>query len=120
MKKVIIVEDNLLISVLYKHYLKKLNYKIIADFTTGEEAIDFVKSEVVDLIIMDIMLDGEMDGVETMIEIRKAVSAPVIFASSNSDDLNYKRATEISNSIFLVKPVAECDFLQTVKNVEEA
>ena len=71
------------------------------------------------LIIMDIMLDGVLDGIDAMKEIRKTVCAPVIFASGNSDELNRKRASEISNSIFIVKPVTEEDFSNAVKRTEE-
>tara|TARA_R110002126_G_scaffold53886_1_gene145936 strand:- start:39 stop:188 length:150 start_codon:yes stop_codon:yes gene_type:complete len=49
MKKVIVVEDNLLISVIYRHYLKKLNYEIVGEVTKGEEAIEVLKEKRVDL-----------------------------------------------------------------------
>jgi CheY-like chemotaxis protein len=120
MKKVIVVEDNLLISVIYRHYLKKLNYQVIAEVTTGEEAIETLKEVEVDLIIMDIMLDGEIDGINAMIEIRKTVNAPVIFASGNSDPIHINRVSKISNSKFLVKPVTDCTFSKAVKKIEES
>lgn len=119
MKKVIVVEDNLLISTLYKHYLGKLDYKIINVAITGEKAIEVLKTNEVDLIIMDIMLEGEIDGIEAMNEIRKETNTPVIFASGNSDKYNHTRALEISDSLFLVKPVTESNFLKAVKKVEE-
>jgi DNA-binding response OmpR family regulator len=119
MKKVIVVEDNLLISVIYRHYLERLNYEVIYEVTTGEKAIELLKEKQVDLIIMDIMLDGKIDGIDAMHEIRKSSGTPVIFASGNSDTLNLTRASKITNSVFLVKPVTECDFSDTVKKVEK-
>ena len=117
MKRAIIVEDNLLISVIYKHYLEKMNYKIIGEVTTGEKAIEILSSQDVDLIIMDIMLDGEINGIEAMKEIREFTQSPVIFASGNSDEMSLKRAAEISNNLFLVKPVTECDFTRGVQKI---
>lgn len=114
MKKAIIVEDNLLIAVVYRHYLEKMNYEIIREVTTGEMAIEVLASEKVDIIIMDIMLNGVIDGIDAMIEIRNQTSSPVIFASGNSDALNMNRASEVSNSIFLIKPVTEDDFITAV------
>jgi DNA-binding response OmpR family regulator len=114
MKKAIIVEDNLLIAVVYRHYLEKMNYKIIKEVTTGEMAIEVLSTEKVDIIIMDIMLNGIIDGIDAMVEIRKQTNCPVIFASGNSDSLNMSRASEVSNSIFLIKPVTEDDFTNAV------
>ena len=114
MKKAIIVEDNLLIAVVYRHYLEKMNYEIIREVTTGEMAIEVLARENVDVIIMDIMLNGVIDGIDAMIEIRKQTDSPVIFASGNSDSLNMNRASEVSNSIFLIKPVTEDDFTNAV------
>ena len=119
MKKALVVEDNLILSLIYRYYLHKLGYEIIGEVATGEEAIEILKNQKIDLIVMDIMLDGEIDGIDAMIEIRKKVDAAVVFASGNSDDRNFKRAKEISNSIFLVKPVTESDFSDAVQKINE-
>ncbi|HAH50105.1 MAG TPA: response regulator [Balneola sp.] len=117
MKKAIIVEDNLLISVIYRHYLEKMKYKVIDEVTTGERAVEILRTQDVDLILMDIMLDGEINGIDAMSEIRKFTASPVIFASGNSDSISMNKAAEISNSVFLVKPVTEFDFIQGVEKV---
>ena len=117
MKKAIIVEDNLLISVIYRHYLEKLNYEVIDEVTTGEKAVEILRTHDVDLILMDIMLDGEINGIDAMSEIRKFTTSPVIFASGNSDAMSMNKAAEISNSVFLVKPVTESDFMRGVQKV---
>lgn len=119
MKKAIIVEDNMLISVIYRQFLKKLGYEIIAEVTKGEKALEILENTKVDVIIMDIMLDGEIDGIDTVIELRKSISTPVIFASGNSDELKKGRLDTISNSIFLVKPVTDYDFKAAIKLSEQ-
>jgi len=115
MEKVIVVEDNLLITAIYRHYLTALNYTIVAEVTTGEEAIEVLKDNEVDLIIMDIMLEGEINGIEAMKEIRKKVDVPVIFVSANSDDTHFNNAMDIPNSMFLVKPITEPDLSNAVQ-----
>jgi DNA-binding response OmpR family regulator len=117
MKKAIIVEDNLLISVIYRHYLEKMNYNVIGEVTTGEKAIEILSKEDVNLIIMDIMLDGKINGIDAMKEIRKFSKCPVIFASGNSDSVSLSNAEQITNSIFLVKPVTESDFTRGVHKI---
>lgn len=119
MKRAIIVEDSLLLSVIYKHYLKSLEIEVLAEVPKGETAIALLKDQEVDLIIMDIMLEGEMDGIQAMKEIRKFTPTPVIFASSNSDRPHKSRAAKILNSIFLTKPVAEEDFVNAVRKAKE-
>lgn len=119
MKKALVVEDNLILSMIYRLYLQNLEYEIIGEVATGEKAIEILETQEVDLIIMDIMLDGEIDGIDAMKEIRKQTGAAVIFASGNSDDLNFKRAMEITNSIFLVKPITESDFSNAVQKSKE-
>lgn len=118
MKKAIVVEDNLLISVIYRQYLKRLEYDIIAEVTSGEEAIEILQEQKVDVIIMDIKLDGKLDGVDTVIELRKTMDIPVIFASGNSDELKKGRVNKISNSTFLVKPVSGPEFNSAIRSFE--
>jgi len=114
MEKAIVVEDNLLLAVIYRQYLKRLGIKIVAEVVSGEEAVDILKRQAIDLIIMDIMLEGKIDGIEAMMKIREFSQTPVIFASSNSDELHFKKTQMISNSIFLVKPLTEQEFNDAV------
>jgi len=119
MKKALVVEDNLLIAVIYRQYLKRLNLEIIAEVKTGEKAVEILKKKKVDLIIMDIMLEGKIDGIDAMKHIREFSQIPVIFASSNSDELHFNKAALISNSLFLVKPVTEEAFSNAVRQTGE-
>ena len=119
MTRTIVVEDNLLISVIYRHYLRKLNIELVAEVTTGERAIEVVRENEIDFIVMDIMLEGEIDGIEAMRQIREFTSIPVIFATGNSDDFHVKKATAIPNSLFLVKPVTEENFSEAIEKLKE-
>lgn len=119
MTRTIVVEDNLLISVIYRHYLRKLNIELVAEVTNGERAIEVVRENEIDFIVMDIMLEGEIDGIEAMRQIREFTSIPVIFATGNSDDFHVKKAAAIPNSLFLVKPVTEENFSEAIEKLKD-
>ena len=106
-KKALIVEDNLILSVLYQNYLKQKVFKTVGEIRDGESAVKLVKTYDPDVVIMDIMLDGPMDGVEAAQEIRKFSDVPIIFITGNSDQRYVERAREIKNSKFMVKPISE-------------
>lgn len=106
-KKAIIVEDNLILSLLYENYLKEMVFKTVGEITSGEKAVELVKKYTPDVVIMDIMLDGKIDGVQAAAEIRKFSGAPIVFITANTDPAHLKRAENISNSKFLRKPISE-------------
>ncbi len=102
---VLIVEDDKLISLVQERLLKKLGFEVKGKAKSGSEAIEKVKSSSPDLILMDISLAGDMDGIETMTEIRKFSDTPVIYLSGDQDKYNYRRAKSTGFIDYLVKPV---------------
>ena len=116
-KKLVIVEDNLLIQELHMHYLTNLGHEVVACFEKGNDVIDFFKSNIADLILMDIRLEGNIDGIEAMEEIQKHVSIPVVYVSANSDDSNYARAVSTNMKAFLSKPLSSNDLEVALRNL---
>tara|TARA_R110002124_G_scaffold192202_1_gene359412 strand:+ start:302 stop:688 length:387 start_codon:yes stop_codon:yes gene_type:complete len=116
-KTALIVEDNLILSLLYENYLQKSVFKTVGEIKNGSVAIDLVKKYKPEVIIMDIKLQGEMDGITAMEEIRKFSEVPVIFITGNSDQKSIKRANSIRNSKFLIKPISEEKMKQAVDEV---
>lgn len=106
-KKVIIVEDNLILSILYENYLKEMVFKTVGEIKDGDTAIKLVKKYNPDVVIMDIMLEGDMDGIQAAHQIREFSTAPILFITGNSGKEYVKRAERVSNSQFLVKPISE-------------
>ncbi len=83
-KQILIVEDNELISEQLKFFLGKYNFNCeIID--TGESAIDFVRNNPPDLILMDIRLAGDINGIETTRRIKQFIDLPVIFLTSHTE-----------------------------------
>lgn len=106
-KKAIIVEDNLVLSILYENYLEGMVYKTVGKIQSGAAAVQLVKKYNPDVVIMDIKLEGDMDGIEAAVKIRTFSTVPIIFITGNSDPLHRERASLISNSEFLSKPITQ-------------
>lgn len=84
-KRALIVEDNLIISLLEERLLTKMGHKVVGKVSSGEKAVEAFRKLKPDFIIMDISLSGEMDGFEATNRIREEADIPVIFVSGNSD-----------------------------------
>ena len=104
-KVAMIVEDDYILKLLYDNFLRKLGFDIEGHPLSGKSAIEMAKQINPDLIIMDISLQGEMDGIEALREIRRFSSAPVIYITANSSSYCKNRAEESGYLDFLIKPV---------------
>ncbi len=116
-KKAIIVEDNLVLSILYENYLEGMVFKTVGKIKSGEAAVKLVEKYKPDVVIMDIKLEGEMDGIEAAVKIRSFSTSPIIFITGNSDPMHVERAKLVSNSDFLRKPVTEEILSAAVENM---
>lgn len=108
-KTVMIVEDDLILNLLYESYLEKLGYTAKGELVYGKTAVEVAKRIKPDLILMDITLEGSMDGIEAMKEIRKFSNVPVIYITGNSDPFHSQRAKETNYIDYLVKPIEFSD-----------
>jgi sigma-B regulation protein RsbU (phosphoserine phosphatase) len=117
-KKIVVVEDNLLIQELHKHYLTNLGHEVVGCFERGQDVINFFKeNNEADLILMDIRLEDDIDGIQAMEEIQKSFSVPVVYVSANSDDSNYARAVSTNMKAFLSKPLSSQDLETALKSL---
>jgi len=112
---IFIVEDDMLLSMVEERLLIKLGYNVTGKAMSGEEAVTRIKSIKPDVVLMDISLNGELDGIETMTKIRNFSSVPVIYLSGNSDQLNLERAKKTQYVDYLVKPITEKDLAEPLK-----
>ena len=81
----LIVEDEMIIGANISLQLSNLGYEVSAIIPRGEEAIQFLKDNSTDIILMDINLKGKLDGVETAKIIQEQHDIPFIFITANSD-----------------------------------
>ncbi len=102
--RILIVEDEPIIAADLADRLADMGFDIAGPCGTGEEAIGMVYTQVPDLILMDIQLDGPLDGIETTKMILEKHAIPVIFLTSNSDEATFARAKTTMPAAFLSKP----------------
>jgi len=102
--KILIVEDSSLIAIGLKINLEKYGYVVLGPAASGEEAINIVKNENPNLVLMDIILAGKMDGIEAAIEIKKFNDVPVLYLTGHADDQKVQRAKQTNPLGYIVKP----------------
>lgn len=110
-----IVEDDLILNLLYESYLDKLGYDAEGELVYGKTAIEVAKKIKPDLILMDISLEGEIDGITAMKEIQKFSDVPVIYITGNSDPYHVERAKETGYLDYLVKPIEFNDLKESIE-----
>jgi len=107
--KILIVEDEAIVAMELEHSLTDLRYHVIAKVDTGKNAIKLAQNESPDLILMDIHLKGEMDGVQAAAEISKRMDIPTVFLTAYAEDDILERAKSINPFGYLLKPVQSRD-----------
>ena len=114
--RVMVVEDEGIVSIDIRNILKKLGYSVSAVAFSGEEAINKVKDHPTDLILMDIGLKGDIDGIQAAKKINK-LKIPVIFLSGFADENTLKKAQEAQPAAYLLKPINEDELKDTIEKV---
>ncbi len=105
--RVLIVEDESIVAMDLKNSLKILGYEVVGTAATGEEAIARANETRPDLVLMDIMLKGDMDGVQASEAIRSRHDIPIIFLTACADDSTLQRAKVTEPLGYLLKPFDE-------------
>ncbi len=103
--RILIVEDEFIIAMLIEKQVTRLGYTVVDKVTSGDRAIDAAKARKCDLILMDIKILGDLDGIDTMKEIRNFSDVPVIYITGNSDPLTRERAFTTNPSGYIIKPI---------------
>lgn len=105
--KILIVENEVIISEDISMKLRKQGYEITSQVTNAPDALQSVRDQRPDLIIMDIDLDGKTDGIDTAVEINKEFNIPVIFLTDLDNQQTLQRAAKANPANYLVKPFNE-------------
>jgi PAS domain S-box-containing protein len=102
--RVLIVEDERIAAEDLKISLENLGYDITASVSTGEEAIIKAVEEKPDLVLMDIKLQGKLDGIEAAKKLRSRIELPVVYLTAHSDEKTLRRAKITEPFGYIIKP----------------
>lgn len=103
--KILIVEDDSMLCTVFEMFLDELGYTHSGTVASGEVALAHLEKNKADLILMDIHLEGEIDGVDTAKIIYEKYNIPIIYISGDSDVSTVKRAVLNNTYGFMTKPV---------------
>lgn len=105
--RILIVEDEAIVAADLKAKLKSLGYEVVGVASRGEQAVALAEAARPHLILMDILLAGDMDGIEAAGRIQQSCSLPVIFLTAHSDSETLARAKRTAPFGYLLKPFNE-------------
>jgi DNA-binding LytR/AlgR family response regulator len=113
--KILIVEDEMVIAANISLQLSDLGYEVTGILPRGEEAIAHIHIDKPDIVLLDIMLKGEMDGIDTAHEIQKQYNIPIIYLTANADEAHFNRAKETHPYAFISKPFKKLDLQRAIE-----
>ena len=114
---ILVVEDESIVAKDIQQSLKKLGYEVLGICATGEDAITQAENVKPNLVLMDIMLKGDMSGIEAADHIKQKLNIPIIFLTAYADSSTLSKAKITEPYGYIIKPFKEID-LQT--NIEIA
>lgn len=114
--KILVVEDEFIVAADIRMTLQKLNYSVLSTVNNGEDALKKVLFERPDLILMDITLKGNLDGIETAKIIMAKHGIPVIYLSALNDERTIDRALSTKPYGYLIKPFATVELQTAIKS----
>ena len=114
-KRILLVENNAVLAVLTKLELEDMGYDVLQIAATGENAIELALENNPDLILMDVKLDGALDGTEAAIEIRKHLPIPVIFLTGTTDSDIVQKCLASKPYGYLSKPCRREDLQEAIE-----
>lgn len=113
--KILIVEDETIIALDIKRTLSKAGYDIVGIAASAEEALSQAAEFTPDLVLMDISIEGEIDGIDAAIQIHEAYRIPVIYLTAHSDERTLRRAKATPTFGYLLKPFDRHDLATMIE-----
>jgi CheY-like chemotaxis protein len=113
--RVMVVEDEAVVALHLRRELSKLGYTVAGVATNGEQALKMIDEVFPDVILMDIHIQGELDGIETATRIPRYLHIPVIYLTAYSEDTTLKRAGDTHPYGYLIKPFLDRELHATIK-----
>ncbi len=113
--RIIVVEDEGIVALDLEDKLERMGYEVVAAVAVGEEAVQKTAEMRPNLVLMDIQLQGAMDGVEAAGQIRERFNIPVVYLTAYSDDRTLRRAQITQPFGYILKPVEERELYTNIE-----
>mgnify|MGYP001032826984 CR=1 FL=1 len=113
--KILVVEDEMIIAAKISLQLSESGYEVDEILSRGEDAVIHAGSHDIDLVLLDINLKGEIDGIEAAGQIRSFSNVPIIFLTGSGDDATFNRAKFIRPAGFISKPFKQLDLQRAIE-----
>ena len=113
--KVLIVEDEMIIAANISLQLTNLGYEVTGIIPRGEEVLSHIEYNLPDIILMDINLKGDLDGIEIAGFIQISYKIPIIFLTANADEAHFNRAKATNPYGFISKPFKKLDLQRAIE-----
>lgn len=113
--RVLVVEDERIVALHLKQQLTKLGYAVVAVVASGEQALRFLRQTHPDVVLMDINIEGDIDGIQTAAMISAEDFTPVIYLTAYSEEATLQRAAATNAYGYLLKPFSERELHATLQ-----
>ena len=116
MTRIIIAEDENIVAKDIENKLKKSGYDVLCVVSTGKDLLDKVSESPPDLVLMDIKLDGDMDGIETAAKLKDGFGIPVVYLTAYADKITLRRREETKPGGYVLKPFKLSDLRESIES----
>jgi PAS domain S-box-containing protein len=113
--RILVLEDDRVVARDIQQQLQRIGHEVLGMAVRGEDAVALALQTQPDLVLMDIRLEGEIDGVEAANQIRERCQSPVVFLTAYSDDETVRRASQAEPFGFLLKPFEDSQLRTAVE-----
>ena len=103
--KILIAEDEAIFTLSMQGALTRSGYDVCDLVSTGEKAVEGVRQEKPDLVIMDVILNGRVNGLEAAMQIRSGSDIPIVFVTGYEEGKLIEQIKTITSSSYLIKPI---------------
>ena len=114
---ILVIEDEAIVSKDIQQSLKKLGYNIVGSAATGEKAIVLAGETSPDLVLMDIMLKGDMSGIDAAEKIRENLNIPVIYLTAYADENTLAKAKVTEPYGYIIKPFTAATLKEKIDKI---
>lgn len=118
-KTILLVEDEAIIAMALAAELEDAGFEVVDIVSTGTEALALISQRAPDLVILDVKLGDSMDGLDTLLEIRKIANPHIFIVSGNSDVQTARQIETMQVDGFFVKPVHVHSLLKRIQELTQ-